>query len=356
MPVSVWNGNTSSPRRLRSRSSIGSMPSSSAAWSTSRSSSAVASGRPAPRYAPIGRRVGDGDGDVELDRRERVRAVRHPAGAARQERAERRVGAGVADEPHPQPGERAVAACSPSSTYWIWPRLCGSASMSSLRVGTHMTGRPARRAASGHHRVLGVHAGLAAEPAADLRGDDADVGRLHPERAGELSVQRVRHLRRRHRRESPVVADRGRAAVAAPSAPRPCAGSRSGRARRRRQSPTRSAARRSVMTIASLRSVLGEDHGRVVGERVLGIDDRRQRVDVGPHRRRPRPRPVRTSRRAPRRSASPTKRTRSTASGGRAKSSWTFAKPWCGATPRSAAVEHRDDTGHRRARRRCGSR
>ena len=42
-------------------------------------------------------RVGDGDGDVELDRREAVGAVGHALGAARQEGADARVGAAVAD-------------------------------------------------------------------------------------------------------------------------------------------------------------------------------------------------------------------------------------------------------------------
>ena len=40
--------------------------------------------------------------------------------------------------------------------------------MSSLRDGTHTTGRPVHAARRGDHRVLGVDAGLAAEPAADL--------------------------------------------------------------------------------------------------------------------------------------------------------------------------------------------
>ena len=40
--------------KLRRRISSGSMSSSMAAWSTRRSTSAAASGRPAPRYAPVG--------------------------------------------------------------------------------------------------------------------------------------------------------------------------------------------------------------------------------------------------------------------------------------------------------------
>ena len=69
--------------------------------------------------------------------------------------------------------------------------------MSSLRVGTHTTGRPSARARGGDDRVLGVQPGLAAEPAADLWRGDVDVGGVEPECRGELGVQRVRHLRRR---------------------------------------------------------------------------------------------------------------------------------------------------------------
>ncbi len=68
-------------------------------------------GRLRPARAAVGAHrcgVGDGDGDVEFDRRERVGALGHPSGTARQERADRRVGAGVTDQAHLQPGEVAV--------------------------------------------------------------------------------------------------------------------------------------------------------------------------------------------------------------------------------------------------------
>ena len=48
------NGNDSGGMKLRRRSSLGSIPISAANTSTIRSIASVASGRPAPRYAPIG--------------------------------------------------------------------------------------------------------------------------------------------------------------------------------------------------------------------------------------------------------------------------------------------------------------
>ena len=47
--------------------------------------------------------------------------------------------------------------------------------MSSLRVAAHTTGRPSRWADGRHHGLLGVQAGLAAEPAAHVRGDHAHL-------------------------------------------------------------------------------------------------------------------------------------------------------------------------------------
>jgi len=48
------NGIAEGGMRLRRRSSMGSMPSSRAATSMTRSIAYVASGRPAPRYGPVG--------------------------------------------------------------------------------------------------------------------------------------------------------------------------------------------------------------------------------------------------------------------------------------------------------------
>ena len=57
----------------------------------------------------------------------------------------------------------------------------------------------------GHHRVLGMKPGLAAEATADLRRDDVDLGGDPSRGAGELHAE-VRHLGRRPHRDSTVVA------------------------------------------------------------------------------------------------------------------------------------------------------
>ncbi len=141
-------------------------------------------------------RVRDRHGDVELDRREVVRAVRHAAGAARQERADRRIGAGVADEPHPQPGERAVAAAPELGVLHLAAAV--GERLHVLAARRHPHDRPSERPRrGGDDRVLGVEPGLAAEAAADLRRDDVHIGGVEAERRGELGVQPVRHLGRR---------------------------------------------------------------------------------------------------------------------------------------------------------------
>ena len=170
-PVSVVNGNTSSASRLRRRSSIGSMPSSWAAWSTRRSSSAVASGSPGAAVGAHRRRVGDGDGDVELDRREAVRAVRHPLRAGRQEGADAGVGAGVADEVDAQPGERAVARSSRARRTGSGPGCGGATRGRRCAPATTTPGRSRWRAAAATAEYSAQIAGLAAEAAADLRAD-----------------------------------------------------------------------------------------------------------------------------------------------------------------------------------------
>ena len=124
------------------------------------------------------------------------------------------VGAGVADEVDAQPGERAVARRQPSSAYWIWARLWGSDTRSSLRAGDHDTGRSEVAGGGGDRRVLGADPGLAAEAAADLRADRrGSSSRSMLERLGELAVQAVGHLRRRVERQPAVLAGHGGAAV-----------------------------------------------------------------------------------------------------------------------------------------------
>ena len=123
----------------------------------------MASGRPAPRYAPIGvvfvtatatsKRI-DGKAYVPWA------ILRVPVGrnaptpgyapASPTSRTRRPVNV---------PSRR-----QPSSAYWIWPRLWGSAFMSSLLGGTHTTGRPNRRAAAATTVYSGCRPALPPNP------------------------------------------------------------------------------------------------------------------------------------------------------------------------------------------------
>ena len=85
------------------------------------------------------------------------------------------------------------SSASPSSTYCTWPRPCieSIASRPGLRPGH----RPAQAAGRrDQHDVLGRHTGLAAERAADVRGDDADPLLVEAEGARERRPCDVRHL------------------------------------------------------------------------------------------------------------------------------------------------------------------
>ena len=222
------------------------------------------------------------DGDVELDRRERVRAVRHATGAARQERTDGGIGAGVADEPHPQPGERAVAAAADLGVLHLAAAVGERLHVLAARRHPHdrSSERPRR---GGDDRVLGVQPGLAAEPTADLWRGDVDVGGVEAERLGELGVQPVRHLRRRPHAESTVRRGSGRAAVGlhrGDGHPLVDVAATYDDVGDRVEVDDRSVGDDHRL----VRSVVGEDQRGVVVEGGLGIDDRWQRVDLGPHR------------------------------------------------------------------------
>ena len=72
---------------------------------------------------PHGSGVGRCHQHIELDARERIRTVRHAAGACRQERAEPRIRASIAHQPHAQPGERAVAAATQLDVLHLAPAV-----------------------------------------------------------------------------------------------------------------------------------------------------------------------------------------------------------------------------------------
>ena len=142
---------------------------------------------------PHRRGVGHRYCDVELDRRERVRALRHPSRAAGQERTHAGIRAGVADQAHLQPGEVAVAGATEFGVLDLAAAVGECLHVVAARRHPHH--RSTGSAGGGRHDgVLGVDAGLAAEATADLRGDHSDVGGLHPECRGQLAVQTVRHL------------------------------------------------------------------------------------------------------------------------------------------------------------------
>ena len=198
--------------KLRRRSSIGSIASSQRGVVDE---ALEERGRLRPAGAAVGahrRGVGDGHGDVELDGREAVRAVGHPLGARREERADRRIGAGVADQPHPQPGERAVGCRAELGVLDLAPAVGERHEV--VAAGGMPRHRPADMASGGGHgRVLGADPGLAAEATADLRGDHVDRALGQAQRLRQLADEGVGHLGRGVEREGAVLAGDGGAAV-----------------------------------------------------------------------------------------------------------------------------------------------
>src|SRR5439155_16812818 len=110
-----------------------------------------------------------------------VGAVRHAAGATRQERAHGRVRPRIAYEPHPQASERAIALAPELDildlTATVRERL---QIFTARRHPDHRSVEHSRRLRD--VPVLGVKPSLAAEPSANLRRDDVDVGRWPTQR------------------------------------------------------------------------------------------------------------------------------------------------------------------------------
>ena len=228
------------------------------------------------------RRVGDGHRDIELDGGEVVGAVRHAAGATRQERAHGRVRPRIAYEPHPQAGERAIALAPELDvldlTATVRERL---QIFTARRHPHHRSVEHSRRLRD--DPVFGVKPGLAAEPSADLRRDDVDVGRWPTQRLRQLVAQRVRHLRRRKYGDATVVGRRGGTAV-----------------------DFDRCHSHALVHVAAAHDDVGHrieidlagvgDHHRLIRaadrkddlcsieQRRFGVDHRGQRFDVGPHR------------------------------------------------------------------------
>jgi hypothetical protein len=140
------------------------------------------------------RGVGERHRAVESDLRDVVDALAHHEGGAERERAaEARVGARVADDPRPQAGDPPF----PGEAQLVVGDLAAPVGHRDevLRAGLDPAHRPPERARhADRHRVLGQHAGLAAEAAADVRGDHADALGVEAEDLRRLAAEAVRHL------------------------------------------------------------------------------------------------------------------------------------------------------------------
>ena len=264
------------------RISTGSMSSSSAAMSRMRSSIAAASGRPAPRYAAIGV-VFVSDGlPVELDLRDEVDVVRHHLREERQERADAGVRTGVADRPHAEPGDRAVA-LQPELDVVHLPAAVPSRPCS--RSGSRSTsrGRPSRRAACDGDEVLDGTPALApnAPPTCGATTRTSLLGRC-PSSRELVAARAVRHLG----------ATCGHEPAGRSSDLHEPAGSIGTGATRWFTMRARTTTSASSSTFAAVgvrppvgdvRTLLLELHGGAVARARLHVGDRRQRVVVDDH-------------------------------------------------------------------------
>ena len=147
-----------------------------------RSRQAAASGRPAPRNAPIGAVLVITAIASKRSSRDEVGALRHQVRRPDGERAaETGVGAALAQHPHPQPDDRAVAGQPELGVLHLAPALHREHRLAAGLGPLHGRGGAGRPAATARGRA---RAGLAAERAADVRRDDADlvVGRARDRR------------------------------------------------------------------------------------------------------------------------------------------------------------------------------
>ena len=207
------------------------------------------------------------------------------------------IGAAVADEAHPQPGERAVACGSRARRTGSGRGCAGATTRSSLRVGDHVTGRSRWRAAAATAEYSAQMPALPPNPPPTC-GAMTWMSRARPCRARRrAAVQAVGHLGRGVERQPAVVAGHGGAAVGlhrhdghalvdVAAAHDDVADGRRGRPGRHRwrrgpgwsRGPGRSPARRrrtpsSGSMIAGERLVVGPDGGGAVGGRGHGLGD-----------------------------------------------------------------------------------
>jgi hypothetical protein len=230
-------------------------------------------------------RVGERDRAVVADARDPVHALRHhPRRTERQHPAEAAVRARIADDATSQSDDRPVVAQAELQVLHL---------AATVRHGDHVLGprldplhRTAQLARDAHRDDALGHPVLRTERAADVRCDQPHVLRLDAERVGECAAVRVRHLARQVERELVTVA-----VVARHD------GHRRALHRHDRQTLVLEAAphddlgtgeRVEVVRLAGTHDDVGTDRvelqRRVGRERVLHVDDRRERVVVDDHR------------------------------------------------------------------------
>ncbi|CAB4812421.1 unannotated protein [freshwater metagenome] len=152
---------------------------------------------------PHRRGVGGRDGDVELDGREPVRALRHTPRTSRQEGTNIGVGAAIADEMNPQTGERAVVLGADLHILHLTAAVHHAQHVFAAG-GNPGDGAVQTQRTRGHHGLLAEQTGLATETATDVRDDHVDLAGGNIQRSRKRPMQEVRHLRAAVERETTI--------------------------------------------------------------------------------------------------------------------------------------------------------
>ena len=241
-----------------------------------RSSSAVASGRPAPRYARVGVVFVTAACHVELDLRDRYT----PCAIVRVKNGRNAPIAGYAPASAMARTRKPMIVPSrfrPISTCCTWPRPCAIATMFSERVSVHFTG-PAEHAARpcATMRYSTYMPALAPKPPPTAGATTRTLRGVEPEHAGERRPARRAEPGSGPRRVSPPSGSPGTATMPF--------GSIGTAATRWLYDPPRhhdvgvvedASTGAEVDLDREVRAVLLEDERRAVGERGFGVDHRR---------------------------------------------------------------------------------
>ena len=188
------------------------MPIAAAALSRMRSTIWVASGRPAPRYAPDRRGVGDDRLRDEVDDGNVVHGLAEHSCEHRQDCTDDRVSAGVRNHVRLQANDAAVVAYAHLHVHHH-----GAALHHRQHVFGAVLGPPGRAAQClgcfADDDVLGVHRGLRAEAAADPRRGHPQLIRFEAERGCERLMLGVGVLHRQVQGHAAVATRHGHAPV-----------------------------------------------------------------------------------------------------------------------------------------------